>query len=507
MAKRIVVLVHGWSVHNTDSYGGLAQRLEMETAKDPSLEIEVKQIWLGKYISFKDEVRVDDISKAFESALRSELGASLSAGTKCIIITHSTGGPVVRNWIDKFYSSKNNLTVCPLTHLIMLAPANFGSALAQLGKSRVSRLKSWFEGVEPGQGVLNWLELGSSDAWQLNKKWIFESEQFLKAGNIYPFVITGQTIDRKIYDHVNPYTGELGSDGVVRAAAANLNAAYIRLEQKSPKEGDAETELEVKEFKETYRTAFTLVKDKAHSGDKLGIMRSIKANDEAHETLASILQCIKVNNANDYKNVCDKFDHQTKDALTDPEEILEVDLNILLPDKYFITDPMSMLIVKIRDEDGREIGDCDIVFTGPGNDPNKLPHGFLADRQRNTFNKGTVTFFFNHSAMAGGPEVKHGERTLRAERKGVKQLGLLIDPHNNSGFAHYIKGRINAGGQELDKILSANRTTLMEIVMKRIVHEGTFSITQNRDAEEFKNAVTGKIISSGDSVDAPAHSV
>ena len=107
MAKRIVVLVHGWSVHNTDSYGGLAQRLEMETAKDPTLELDVKQIWLGKYISFKDEVRVDDISKAFETALREVL----SQGTKCIVITHSTGGPVIRNWIDKFYVQKNNLQV------------------------------------------------------------------------------------------------------------------------------------------------------------------------------------------------------------------------------------------------------------------------------------------------------------------------------------------------------------------------------------------------------------
>eukprot|EP01031_Cornospumella_fuschlensis_P043536 gene43536-53229_t len=44
----------------------------------------------------------------------------------------------------------------------MLAPANFGSALAQLGKGRVGRLKAWFSGVEPGQGVLDWLELGSS---------------------------------------------------------------------------------------------------------------------------------------------------------------------------------------------------------------------------------------------------------------------------------------------------------------------------------------------------------
>lgn len=504
MAKRIVVLVHGWSVHNTDSYGGLAQRLEMESQKDSILELDVKQIWLGKYISFKDEVRLDDISKAFEFAIRSELGSVLNSGTKCIIITHSTGGPAIRNWIDKFYSQKNNLAACPLTHLIMLAPANFGSALAQLGKSRVSRLKSWFEGVEPGQGVLNWLELGSSDAWQLNKRWILESDAFMKSGTIFPFVITGQTIDRSVYDHVNPYTGEMGSDGVVRAAAANLNSAYIRLEQQAIGDGK-EVAFEIREFKTTVPTAFTLVKGKAHSGDKIGIMRSVKANNDSHETLTAILQCIKVNNKEDYKKVCDAFDIQTK--IVQQEELVEADLNILLPDKYFINDPKSMVIVKVMDEDGRDIGECDIIFTGPDNDPNKLPHGFMADRQRNSLGKGTVTFFFNYTAMAGGPEVKYGEKTLRAKKEGVKQLGLYIDPHNNSGFAHYVRAKINASEEQVKAILRPNQTTLMEVVMKRVVHEGTFRITQNREKEEFKNTDTGKIIFSVDSTNAPNHSV
>ncbi len=504
MAKRIVVLVHGWSVHNTDSYGGLAQRLEMESEKDNTLDIDVKQIWLGKYISFKDEVRVDDISKAFEFAIRTELGSLLNSGTKCIIITHSTGGPAIRNWVDKFYSQKNNLAACPLTHLIMLAPANFGSALAQLGKSRVSRLKSWFEGVEPGQGVLNWLELGSSDAWQLNKRWIFESEAFMKSGKIFPFVIAGQTIDRSVYDHVNPYTGEMGSDGVVRAAAANLNAAYIRLEQQTVTDGK-EVALEIKEFKTTASTAFTLVKGKAHSGDKMGIMRSVKANNETHDSLSAILKCIKVNNTNEYKTVCEEFNHQV--VSVQQEELVEADLNMLLPDKYFINDPKSMVIVKVIDEDGRDIGECDIIFMGPDNDPNKLPHGFMADRQRNSLSRGTVTFFFNYTAMAGGPEVKYGEKTLRAKKEGVKQLGLLIDPHNNSGFAHYVKAKINASEEQLKTILRANQTTLIEIVMKRVVHDGTFRITQNREKEEFKNTDTGKIISSEDSVNVRDHSV
>jgi hypothetical protein len=72
---------------------------------------------------------------------------------------------------QRFYAVSKD-RVCPMSHLIMLAPANFGSALAQLGKSRISRLKTWFEGVEPGTGVLDWLELGSPEAWKLNRAWI-----------------------------------------------------------------------------------------------------------------------------------------------------------------------------------------------------------------------------------------------------------------------------------------------------------------------------------------------
>jgi len=37
--------------------------------------------------------------------------------------------------------------------------------------------------------------------------------------------LIGQSIDRHFYDQLNPYTGEMGSDGVVRTAGANLNAS------------------------------------------------------------------------------------------------------------------------------------------------------------------------------------------------------------------------------------------------------------------------------------------
>ena len=148
------------------------------------------------------------------------------AGDRFACITHSTGGPVVRHWWYRFYQRPSSPPPCPVSHLIMLAPADFGSALAQLGKSRLSRIKTWFEGVEPGTAVLDWLELGSPEAWELNRAWIRLRKDFSATNGVFPFVLTGQTIDRSLYDHVNAYTGEPGSDGVVRVAAANLNATY-----------------------------------------------------------------------------------------------------------------------------------------------------------------------------------------------------------------------------------------------------------------------------------------
>ena len=64
-----LVFVHGWSVTNTDTYGELAGALS-KIAASHRLDINVSHINLAKYISFHDEVTVDDISKAMDTALR-----------------------------------------------------------------------------------------------------------------------------------------------------------------------------------------------------------------------------------------------------------------------------------------------------------------------------------------------------------------------------------------------------------------------------------------------------
>src|SRR5579872_7193246 len=169
--KRIVILVHGWSVRNTDSYGGLPERLKREARRHPELDLDLRQIWLSEYISFHNEVTIQDIARAFQAALEHEFGAALSRGQRFACITHSTGGPVIRAWLQENYLAKGRSDT-PLSHLVMLAPANFGSALVQLGLAKLSRLRSWFDGVEVGTGVLDWLELGSRESTALNLQWL-----------------------------------------------------------------------------------------------------------------------------------------------------------------------------------------------------------------------------------------------------------------------------------------------------------------------------------------------
>src|SRR5687768_10249172 len=126
MEKLTVVLVHGWSVTNVDTYGGLPIRLRAEAAR-ASIDIDVREIFLGKYISFHDEVRLRDIALAFQNAVEDVAPDAVAGKRRFVCITHSTGGPVIRDWWHRLYRSARR---CPMSHLVMLAPANYGSALA-----------------------------------------------------------------------------------------------------------------------------------------------------------------------------------------------------------------------------------------------------------------------------------------------------------------------------------------------------------------------------------------
>lgn len=502
MPRKLVVFIHGWSVRSTDTYGKLPERLQAE-ADALGLPIDIQHVYLGKYVSFRDEVRVEDIARALEAALTREpaLQAAVSSGRRLVMITHSTGGPVARDWWHRYYVLKKR--PCPMSHLIMLAPANFGSALAQLGKGTLSRLKSWFQGVEPGQGVLDWLELGSDEAWRLNESWVLQKPDWQKPQRVYPFVLTGQTIDRAVYDHVNSYTAETGSDGVVRVAAADLNATHVRLVQELDEQALAAghrgmTTLVARSRKQAPRTALAVLPGLAHSGASIGIMRSVKLKDtgalKPHPTVQAILRCLRVDDDAGYALACDEFDQLT--ARTQADEQVEKVKRLFIFEREFRNPITTQVIVRVHDENDHQLDDFDFLLTSWDPDhakpelrkpsPNLLPPGFFIDRQRNRHARGTLTYYLNHEAMSRAPAlgVRLNPRPA-PDPRSTRPSGL---------FVHYRPAELAAKAATLLDYLRPNATLMLDICLQRIVREGVFRLTQDLKAKDFTRQEAGDVI-------------
>jgi hypothetical protein len=483
-----IVFVHGYSVTNLDTYGNMPARLRDEGKKN-GIDIQVEEIFLGRYISFHDEVRLPDVSRAFKTALADQL----SHISSFVCITHSTGGPVIRDWWNRYCKGKK--PKCRMSHLIMLAPANFGSALAVLGKGTLSRLKSWMGGVEPGQAVLDWLSLGSREAWDLNLDWLLSDGSQINPSGFFPFVLIGQSIDRKFYDALNSYTGESGSDGVIRVAAANLNATYIRLKQPVPvKGGDGKIstgDLILDHDALAPPVPLRIISGKSHSGGDMGIVFSVGSNDtKSNETINAIFDCIRVNTKKDYNAVIQKFDKETK--LVQEKEKVEVEDRFLLNPRFFIRDRYTMIIFRVVDTEGYPVNDYDLILTaGAENNPDHLPEGFFVDRQQNKSNKNTVTYFLNYDIMQGSEAIKNPknpQKIIREKTDGIDKLGLIIKPRPDEGFVKYVECRYAASKDLFSKALNPNSTTMVEIVMQRAVDKEIFRMEPLTKSKSFKNA-------------------
>ncbi|MCL2917046.1 alpha/beta hydrolase [Shewanella litorisediminis] len=445
-----LVMVHGWSVTDTRVYGGLPGALARFAPE--SLALDIEHIFLGRYISFNDEVRLADVADAFERARQERLQDSQFA-----VVTHSTGAPVIRTWLARYYSEgaqgsqgaqgPKGLKQCPLTHLIMLAPANHGSALAQLGKSRLGRLKSWFDGVEPGQQILDWLELGSLGQHQLSHYWLSQKPA---ADGLYPFVISGETIDSNLYDFLNSYTAEPGSDGVVRLAGANLNYRWLELTETQTLDDNGRAELLPTADKKAPVCGFEVLPRASHSGSKLGIMTSVSARAAKPRPVVSrILQCLQVSSAEGFAALCQE-----------------------MADSSHKSGPrFTQLVVRVWDKEGEPIRDFDfLLLAGPDYDPGKLPKGFFQDRQKNQRIGNALTLYLNHDRMLKTAEGCWGFRIL---------------PRPGSGLAHYRPVEFRCAGRLAD-YLRADQTLMLDVHLTRHIHPHVFSLTDAASQGDFR---------------------
>src|SRR3989337_2781839 len=221
---REVLIVHGWS----DSYESFQPLKNLLVAAG----YQTAPVFLGTYASMRDDVTFDDLATGLQRRF-TEMGKD---GTLTLepfsldIIVHSTGGPVVRHWLNYYLTEvcKGDLARCPVRSLIMLAPANFGSRLASQGKSALAKLfKGGMEhGFQTGKRILEGLELGSPVLWRIAEGDLLPGERRYPCTPKGPFVYVMSGSDT--YGHLKGLVAkganENGSDGQIPARPPSPNS-------------------------------------------------------------------------------------------------------------------------------------------------------------------------------------------------------------------------------------------------------------------------------------------
>lgn len=311
MTSRPLVILHGWSDDGA-SFDRLARHLE----EDPGAGA-IHRISIGDYLTLSDELRFDDLQAALDRAW-DERGLARTPGAVDVVV-HSTGGLVIRDWLVRHFDPGT----VPVKHLVMLAPANFGSSLAHVGRSILGRIAKGFIGsrqegqglLETGVGILRGLELASPYTWALAEQDRFGPwAEAYGPGGILCTVLAGNTGYRGIRGVVN----EAGGDGVVRLSCAHLECARMVLDLMPgaavPGEGTPSIVPRIVEQRVSGgRTAFCIQDRIDHGSIKLDAPPS-RLSRAQRETLARIRRALTVED-DAFSAFCDECDRANQ-ALT-----------------------------------------------------------------------------------------------------------------------------------------------------------------------------------------------
>src|SRR4051794_27073733 len=216
---RPIVLLHGYSAS--------AQSMSVWHDKLVAQGHDVKDIYVGQFVTLSNEITIKDIAEGFDRALRI---SGLGDDAEFDALVHSTGGLVIRSWLSTYAARRDRVK-----HIIGLAPAMFGSPLAAQGRSWLGAVFKGSKDVgspdflEAGDKVLDGLELASRFTWELAERDLLGSEPTYgsEADTPWPFIFIGL----ESYGGLRgAFTHPDGSDGTVRWAGADLNTRKIRID-------------------------------------------------------------------------------------------------------------------------------------------------------------------------------------------------------------------------------------------------------------------------------------
>ncbi|HEY2345975.1 MAG TPA: hypothetical protein VGH80_08830 [Xanthomonadaceae bacterium] len=291
-----LVIVHGWS-DTAASFDHIAERLIAS-----GLKLDVATIRLADYVSLNDTITFADLREAMMTAWRNQ-GLPLDPRSVDVIV-HSTGALVTRDWMTTYFTPATN----PINRLVMLAPANFGSPLATMGRSLIGRIVKGFGSDLPfqtGTQILKGLEIASPYSWELAKRDRFDPDNtWYGPGRVLCSVLVGTSG----YTGISALANKPGTDGTVRVSTANLNPQLVT--------ADFSTDPLQPTFKSipcNGRTAFLRIADENHG--------TIAQGGTVATTLGKIIQALGVTDAT-FDVFADQWDAASaaaRDAVSDDD--------------------------------------------------------------------------------------------------------------------------------------------------------------------------------------------
>ncbi len=425
MLKQKVFLVHGWSVRTTQTYQALHLKLSEQG-------FELKDIYLGRYVSIENEIEISDISKALHNALDKELAGDWSQ--EFHLITHSTGGLVVKYWMLNFYSGKYSKRKS-LKSIVHLASPHFGSRLAHYGRSMLGQI---MELGESGKNVLAALELGSEFSWETNEMLL--NQKNWKDKGVRIFNLIGDRVKKDMFkSKIFSAAYEEGSDMVVRVAAGNSNFKRFLLDGRNG---------EFSLIGELSNIPFGALWANTHSNADYGILNNIKKKSSIDNmlNLKLIVDCLKVKDEESYKTASEQLQLATIETRKKRQGFAQLDF-------------------RFRDEDGRAVNDYGFTLGAIVNGKRR-PSKTVVHTHKNTVTPNHFTVFINLKELE-------------------PHFTYFIDINSDSGSELFSYSPdplvVTAAPHDITNIIHEDQTTQIDVILSRNPSENLFVFHKGDD--------------------------
>jgi pimeloyl-ACP methyl ester carboxylesterase len=463
MARKLLI-VHGYSDGST-SFTGLADYFVSEQL------YKRKDIWFVDYSSMDDQATFRD----FADKLNDDYHRICPEFEQVDVACHSTGALVTRAWLalHAVRNQKHGMNrPCPVRHLLMFAPANFGSDLAAMGQSFLGKTRTTFfnshshktDFMESGREVLQGLEPASPLQWELShydlhgRKGAYFNPAHAEQHRCYPFIFAAGCSYTGLQARLLKNRAKPGTDGTVRISGTSLNTRKCHFSF------DGNTGIQWVENSIKYNDIPFAVFNHFNHGNIINATgRNFNGKDRPGPLACEALQ---VETLQDYYLTARKFRQISAD-------------NYAMMDEPY-RDQYQQFFFKVRDDVGLPVEDFFIDFYVQHSN-GKLHTGLTAE-----FDDNFESSFYRHTADSSCRAMLLNCRELGAFKQRLDQIkarlvfditaaSRLPDISYKPGYHVIYDGKGHTTGSE-PTFIYPNTTTLVDIIINRNVSDKLLNV-------------------------------